>query len=873
MEARPPSDLAPALAYRDAGDYAKAESWLADYLAARPNDAEALAHLAHMQMRLRRDAAAHATLTRAEAIAPGNALVLRNRAMLALRAQRIDLAAAAAARALAADPGDPESRLVQALVLAAHGSLDRALQTLNAVLDESPDFAEALANRAMLHRQSGDPMAAIADAQRALALKPHIAPLWRLLAGLHAQAMRKDEAIAALRRYVELEPDDAAALAEFGGLLAQDNRGEEAIAVLTRAVAVAPGLAEAWFALGHALQRAGRLDEAVAAYHKALAANPGMAEAHLNLGAVLQARHKVDEAVTQYRRVIALKPDLIQAYLNLAMLLIARGERTEALGIVTRALGIKETVEAKALFVQCVKGLPPDQLSAAIRGKIVRALSEPWSRPIELAEIGAALIKQNPIVADAIARATKAWPSLLPATELFGPSGLAAAAGDPVLRCLLESAPIPDIDLERFLTGARSALLEIAGAAGDIGDQSSIGFFCVLARQCFINEYVFACSDREAEQVRHLSDEVSAALASGAPVRALSLAAVGAYVPLASLAGADSLTDRPWPAAIEALLRQQIEEPREEAGDRAALPRLTAIDDEVSRMVMQQYEENPFPRWTKVAPAGTPVPIDRYLQARFPAVFFRHLGKESKVELLVAGCGTGQHAIETAQQFAGVEVLAIDLSLASLGYAQRQTRRLGLSNIQYGQADILRLDSLGRRFDIVESVGVLHHLADPMAGWRVLLSILRPGGFMRLGFYSERARQDVVAARAFVAARGYRPVVADIRRFRQDMAGAERSDLWESILKRSDFFSTSECRDLLFHVQEHRLNLPVIAAFLRDHDVAFLGFEVAAPVSEHYRARFPDDRSLTDLARWHQFEIDNPDTFAGMYQFWVQKKP
>ncbi len=37
------------------------------------------------------------------------------------------------------------------------------------------------------------------------------------------------------------------------------------------------------------------------------------------------------------------------------------------------------------------------------------------------------------------------------------------------------------------------------------------------------------------------------------------------------------------------------------------------------------------------------------------------------------------------------------------------------------------------------------------------------------------------------------------------------------IIKSSDFFSLSECRDLLFHVQEHRLTLPQIAQFIDEN--------------------------------------------------------
>ena len=100
-------------------------------------------------------------------------------------------------------------------------------------------------------------------------------------------------------------------------------------------------------------------------------------------------------------------------------------------------------------------------------------------------------------------------------------------------------------------------------------------------------------------------------------------------------------------------------------------------------------------------------------------------------------------------------MLAIDLSTASLGYAKARTGALGVTNIDYAQADILQLGSIGRTFDMIQSVGVLHHLADPWAGWRVLISLLRPGGVMFVALYSEIARRDVVAARAFIAQRGY----------------------------------------------------------------------------------------------------------------------
>src|SRR6201999_3687560 len=101
--------------------------------------------------------------------------------------------------------------------------------------------------------------------------------------------------------------------------------------------------------------------------------------------------------------------------------------------------------------------------------------------------------------------------------------------------------------------------------------------------------------------------------------------------------------------------------------------------------------------------------------------------------------------------------------------------------------------------------GVLHHMKDPFAGWRVLLSRLRPKGFMWLAFYSERARQNIVEARGRIAAHGLSSTAGDIRRFRQELVDASDAADFASVLKSEDFFSVSACRDLLFHTQEHRL--------------------------------------------------------------------
>ncbi len=216
-------------------------------------------------------------------------------------------------------------------------------------------------------------------------------------------------------------------------------------------------------------------------------------------------------------------------------------------------------------------------------------------------------------------------------------------------------------------------------------------------------------------------------------------------------------------------------------------------------------------------------------------------------------------------------ILAIDLSRASLSYAKRMAQKLGIDDVEFAQADILRLGSIGREFDFIDASGVLHHLADPWQGWRVLLSLLRPGGAMNIGLYSDLARRNVAAARDLIAQRGYRPIPQDIRLCRQDIIASDDA-LLRSLTGSQDFYTTSECRDLLFHVQELRITLPQIKAFLAANDLHFGGFNLESAVLQKFIARFPG-RALTDLDCWDAFETEAPDTFRGMYQFRVRKPP
>ena len=720
---------------------------------------------------------------------------------------------------------------------------------------------------ALRHHQAGQ----FAEADRlygeVLAAEPgHLHALHFRGALAHATG-RNEEAVALIGRALALDEAVPELHYNIGLALWALDRREEAARHWARAVKLNPNFAEARLNLGNALREERRFNEAIAQHSAAVNLQPQSPQAHNSLGLSLAKAGRDDDAIHHYERALALRPDFVDAYLNLAMSHAKRGATGQALVLTMRSLDIRETAENKDLFAGLVPAIAVARDDPDLRRYLLRALEQGWSAPSVIARAAVSAIRHGPASA-LIARATQAWPARLTAGELFGAAGL-AGLNEPLLLALMARTVVGDAGLEKFLAACRFALLEAAAAAPP-DDAALLEIACALARQCFINEYVYATDDEEAAHPRQLLARVQGALTAGAAVPPLQVAAVAAYFPLQALGATEALLARAWPAPIAALLDQHIREPLEQAALRAGIPQLTPIEDEVSRAVQAQYEANPYPRWIATGSPRKYPSIDAYLRERVPLSPFRPPGKTGGLDILIAGCGTGEHAILTAQQYDGARTLAIDLSGASLAYAIAKSRALGLDAIAYAQADIMRLGALERRFDLIESVGVLHHLADPYAGWRVLLSLLRPGGIMRIGLYSEIARQGVVAARALIAQGGYGTTADEIRRFRRDLMQGGHEPA-RDILRFTDFYSLSECRDLVFHTQEHRMTLPEIKAFLAGEDLELLGLEIDRAAARQYATRFPADTAMTDLENWHLFEQDNPRTFEAMYRLWVHK--
>ena len=240
------------------------------------------------------------------------------------------------------------------------------------------------------------------------------------------------------------------------------------------------------------------------------------------------------------------------------------------------------------------------------------------------------------------------------------------------------------------------------------------------------------------------------------------------------------------------------------------------------------------------------------------------------MEILIAGCGTGQHAITTASKYKNVEIFALDLSFNSLAYAKRKAKELNCKNINFIQGDLLDLRKLNKKFDIIESVGVLHHMADPLLGWETLTDCLKKDALMLIGLYSEKARENIINIRETIHSLKIKTTKKNIINFRKDIF-ENNNTKWNSIKYSPDFYSTSGVRDLLFHVQEHRFTIKKLRSHLNKLGLVFLGFEDTY-VLERFKKTHKKPDDLYNLNKWEDFENKNERIFSGMYQFWCHKR-
>ena len=728
-------------------------------------------------------------------------------------------------RATRADRRHAAAWANRALPLAALDQLDEAERSLRRALKLRRDFPEATLQVARIELQSGrltDAIDRLTTAQREHPQRLDLAQL-----RVRALNMAGDSELAATasREALQHHPHDGVLWGALGQALLDSGKSKEAAEAWREASEHAPELAAPAAA---ALRRAGHLQAAFTLLNAALLVQPSPAlflergQLQLDLGDRLAAEQDWLEAAAG---------ELPLAYQNLAVLCLQRAAPEEGLAHITAALELDpQSADLWTTFTDLLSTMDDPGAQAD------RWLAEAW--------------KRDDLDHQRIERATRH------AVER-GESGDITA--HPLFSSWLSRALVRGPDWERRLLALRRDALH---------NSAPLPVLSAIAMQSWWTEHAWSIDASEAERLDLLRQSISATLADGAVPDPTEVATFAMYAPLSNLPELRAVLPLP---GLEALTEAQVTHPEQEHELAASLDVIAMSSDDISLAVRAQYEERPYPRLVGLQ-RKPPVALASLVRQLLPHVD-QVPQPAHRLQVLVAGCGTGQQAIAAASRYADSDVLAVDLSRASIAVAKRRATELGIDNLRFAQADILALGVLDQRFQVVECGGVLHHLADPLQGWKVITELTEPGGLQKIGLYSELGRQDVVAARALVAEWGLPPTEPGLREARSRLLDLPADHPARGVVWSPDFPSLSGVRDLIFHEMEHRFTIPKLQASFTALGLEFLGFQHPMPqVAQWYAAAFPSDLHQLNLDNWLALEEQHPKAFAGMYQFWVRRR-
>ena len=556
-----------------------------------------------------------------------------------------------------------------------------------------------------------------------------------------------------------------------------------------------------------------------------------------------------------------------------AFALYKSGAVTEALAYQTKLLSLyPNDAEARGNFLLILKAEMAEAPDSAEFQRVLHSV-------LEQSDIGeyAVTVAQTLLKNQEFARA---FETILSAGEqqalkALSQGRLRTLMQTPLLLLLLRRTLIPLPEFELFFRRVRKLLIINYGLQSKTAirpGRIELEFIGALAHYIWLTDYALPEDDEETA----LADRLQLELASGRhapldPVWQTTLACFALYRSGLELPDSEHLfAHTNWKSFLQPLV-QEWHASLEERVLAAEIDSLTPISGDISAQVRRQYEENPFPRWRH-----DPVADRRTSARQWLAGFAPDLGPpadfDQPISVLTAGCGTGLEPISLLRQIEIRRYLAVDLSLSSLAYARRMARDFGLAAaIDFKQADITQLGGLAERFDLITASGVLHHLQDPLEGWRVLTRLLKPGGVMLVSLYSETARQTVTLARRLIAEQAWKPEPNIMRQFRAALLAGEYPPL-QALLQWRDFYNLSMFRDLVFHVNEHLFTLPLIQRYLTELDLRFIGMRgLPTRLQVQYQAAFPQDPHGNNIINWTRFEAQHPQAFVSMYGLVLQK--
>ncbi|WP_414464475.1 methyltransferase domain-containing protein [Hyphomicrobium sp. DY-1] len=447
---------------------------------------------------------------------------------------------------------------------------------------------------------------------------------------------------------------------------------------------------------------------------------------------------------------------------------------------------------------------------------------------------------------------------------------------DNLFRTALRDNIIRMPELECLLIALRRTLL-LEVPESRFQDRTLSSFVITLAEQCWINEYVWATSDDEECALRERFSGID--FTSGDVSSGIKLGIAATYAPVSTWLGEgidEVSVRRVKPNIVRDFALDRLREDKLERSHSANVPKIAAVANAnanaTSQAVRDQYESAPYPRWTSLGVLTNKAEWQGTLRQFFDRDRLKFL--DEPFELLIAGCGTGLQALAAATVYGpNARVTAIDISRASLGYASRMAERLSIPNVQFLQADILDLENTAEfkeRFDVIECVGVLHHMQDPFRGWTILKTCLSSSGIMLIGLYSRIARRYLAELKNAEDYPGPNCSNRELRNYRQSLVKRPDGKLRDEYFGIRDLYSTSAFRDLFLHVSERNHSLPEIATFMSSNGLNFRGF---MNVQDFVKLKevLPLVEWPGKLKQWAELEKRNPNLFGDMYRFWCDK--
>ncbi len=663
---------------------------------------------------------------------------------------------------------------------------------------------------------------------------------------------------------LKIEPNHFESICYLATLFAQTKRTHLAKQLFLKANEINPNNPSINNNLGNIFLELGESQKALKYYERAIKIKPDYADSHLNLGIAFKSLKKYQQAIVCFQKAISIQPENFRSYNVLGRILKEQGDYNKAISCYEKSIKINPNNEMTLnsvldLFTSIQFSNLTTKNSKSIKNLIIFLLNKN--------NINHSQIFHNVKLLIFIDQNQEEIQKIINSESLLiNNTIIKKLLKEKFFHLMLQKSFIRDRFIEKILTRIRKEILFILKKENQNILNEYFEFIISLAEQSFLNEYVFFQSEEEIQIIDNLEKK----LLNNLENNEIKIAILGSYKPLLKsinlknkLINYVSKND-----LFNDMIKMQIKEPLEEFEYKNSIKSISEISDEVSKKVKDQYEENPYPRW-------------RFANKSIVTNFMLHLNSDIKPNniefnnnflnpnVLIAGCGTGQQLIN-AIGYQNSNIIGVDLSLSSLAYAKRKMEEIGVKNVELIQGDILHLKKLNKKFDVIECGGVLHHMNKPLEGLKVLLDLLEPHGFLKLGLYSEISRKHIVKIRKFIGNRNFNNTENDIRNCREAILNQKDDNSLYKIIHNHDFYSTSGTRDLIFHVQEHRFTIPEITEILKNFNLEFLGF--ANPFfKKKYLQLFPDDKKNLSLDNWNNFEINNPDAFKGMYQFWVKK--